>query len=152
MARVRAIYQAVADARQEQYPWAIASTLPGMTEERYVSHINLFAQAFLWGLEYAHTYPERAQAIIKDKFVGGDNDAKYVDLMASHILRLFEDPEPDIDFEQLAVIARDYGDEKVTPTGVRPVFDKDGHLSWEDTNGKQPFATYHEAYEEWDEV
>jgi len=132
------------------WPWSAAQA-SGASEAGYQAHINTFAMAFLMGLEYAITYPKHAISITKDKNVGGDPDAKYVDQIAGVLLKLWErggDTEPDI--KKMAELAQEYSDDKTEALPITPTFDDQGNLKWEIVpKGKRVFDSWEEKYQEW---
>lgn len=136
VARVKEIWQRVAESFHaiEDDEQAIAK---GLTQEEHARRHGLFAWAFLIGMEYALTHPNRAARMYRAKLAAGDQEDKPVDIIAEHLLHLF----PRQDNPNLILGLKEvYETQSATDAlPIKPEFDERGRLVWADTHGEAPF-------------
>lgn len=117
----------------------------GLTHEEHGRRHALFAWAFMVGMEYTATYPNRAIRLIRDKRLGGDTETNLVDPIAEALLELF--PKAKVDKDAVLKLRDGYGSREADVLSIKPVFNEQGQLQWEDTD-RHPFDWEYEL-EDW---
>lgn len=125
----------------------------GIGPDEHMRRHHVWASGFVTALDYMLEYPEQAAKLINEyrQLMPDETSKARADRVLGFVTEYLYPSEPPVDTaNKLIDLAKRYREgHEQTADHVRPVIDN-GDFSWQNVpEGKLPFDTWGEAYQEW---